>query len=250
VSFSFGSFQLHDMLRCGRELRQAAQEAGSIEEAAEWVARYLYDAFVDPEGRRECVLVRFYKTHPFASLPEDLRAFAIRLLADEPVRPDMRCLVLLGSAGEKPAWNSRRGSVGHQAIPLPSAQIVERAPMIAQMIRGLGLEIEAVVTPSPDFVRTSVGKTYNVFYVEEALGSPYIPAQEEFVQPYGVRSVVGFGGLLLSGDLYCAILFARVPIASETAQRFRNIALDLKLAISALERGRTFRDPVAVVPEA
>jgi hypothetical protein len=114
--------------------------------------------------------------------------------------------------------------------------------MISQLIRELGADIDAVLAPSPGAGESAEGKTYNVFYVEEALGSPFIPAQEEFVRRYGIRSVVGFGGQLFSGSLYSVILFSRVPVPHASAQRFRNIALDLKVAISMQEEDRTFRD--------
>ncbi|MBW3629531.1 MAG: hypothetical protein KY464_09555 [Gemmatimonadetes bacterium] len=37
------------------------------------------------------------------------------------------------------------------------------------------------------------------------------------------------------------ILFSRVPVPSASAQRFRNIALDLKVAVSMLDETQTFR---------
>lgn len=50
------------------------------------------------------------------------------------------------------------------------------------------------------------GKTYGVFHVAEARESAYVPAQADFVVPYGIRSVVGFGGPLATGDLFAVIL--------------------------------------------
>lgn len=88
----------------------------------------------------------------------------------------MRCLALLATAGDEPEWNSRKASRSHQAIPLPSAVIVRQAPMIARLIEDMGLDIEALVSGS----RSSRGgdtRTYDVFHVEDAVGSPYIPAQ-------------------------------------------------------------------------
>jgi hypothetical protein len=150
-------------------------------------------------------------------------------------RPEMKCLVLLASAGDDPAWNDRRRSRGHQAIPLASTEVVEKAPMIAQLVRELGLDLDQVVAPRPEVIRGLEGKTYNVFHVETAQGSPYIPAQDDFVRAWRVRSVVGCGGVLLTGDLYSLILFSRAAIPRDSADRFRNIALDLKLVISPFE---------------
>ncbi|MFN2563773.1 MAG: hypothetical protein ABR499_02010 [Gemmatimonadaceae bacterium] len=221
-------FGLSEMLRCSTELRRATKDASTMEEAAQRVCRVLYDELVTPDTSRACVLVRCYKTHPYGKLLPELQSFAKAVLQNHATVPTMRCLTLLGTVGDQPAWNSRRTSAGHQAIPLTSAEVIEKAPMIAQLIRQFGLELSDVVQPTTDLVRGLGGKTYGVFHVAEAAGSPYIPAQKDFVAKFGVRSVVGFGGSLPSGDLFAVILFARVPVSSETADRFRNLALDVK----------------------
>jgi hypothetical protein len=228
MSSDLTKFGLSEMLRCSTELRRATKEAATMEEAAQRVCRVLYEELATPEGSKACALVRCYKTHLYGKLEPDLRAFARAVLQGTTIAPTTRCLTLIGTAGDEPAWNARRSSAGHQAIPLPSAEIVEKAPMIAQLIRQFGLDLSDVVQPSNDLVRGVTGKTYGVFHVPEAVGSPYIPAQKDFVLKFGIRSVVGFGGSLPSGDLFAVILFARVPVSSETADRFRNLALDVK----------------------
>ena len=203
-----------------------------MEASARRICRYFYEEMVTPEGRRACALVRVYKTHRFATLPEDLKRFAKRALrsSDAPIdiTDSMRCLTLLATAGDEPGWNERHLSKGHQAIPLPSAQIVQRAPMIAQLVREFGLSLPDVVKPSAEVMRRLEGKTYGVFHVSEAAESPYIPAQVQFVERYGIRSVVGFGGSLVTGDLFAVIIFTRILISGETADRFRTVALDVK----------------------
>ena len=242
MSFSLQDFDLREMLRCGLDLRRACQGSSSMEEAAEAVVRYLYEQARDVGGTAECALVRFYKTHPYGALPTELKRFAAKLAGEEAPRPDLRCLVLLASAGDEPGWNFRHTSAHHQAIPLPSAEIVEQAPMIAQLIRELGADLDSVIAPAPAGAPVGDGRTYDVFYVQEALGSPFIPAQEEFVRRHGIRSVVGFGGQLFNGSLYTVILFAKVPVPAASAKRFRNIALDLKVAVSTWDDERTFRE--------
>jgi hypothetical protein len=118
-------------------------------------------------------------------------------------------------------------------------EFVQSAPMIAELVRSVGLDAADLVSPRPEVLRGMQGKTYNVFYVRDADGSPYIPAQD-FVARYGVCSVLGFGGVLLTGEFYSVILFTRVAIPPETADRFRNIALDLKLGVSAAPIQGTF----------
>jgi hypothetical protein len=200
-----------------------------MEATARRISRLLYDELRAPDGERACALVRCYKTHTFAGLPADLRRFAQNASGEGDAPSDsMRCLTLLASAGSEPQWNARSTSKGHQAIPLPSVQMVEQAPMIAALIRDFGLELDDVTNPKPENVRNTEGKSYGVFHVEQALGSPSIPAQEEFVARYGVQSVVGFGGTLASGDLFAVILFSRVTVSPASADRFRTLALDVK----------------------
>ena len=238
-------FGLSEMLRCSTELRRATREAPTMEDAAQRVCRVLYDELITPENEKACALVRCYKTHPYGKLEPELQAFARAVLHARTAGPTMRCLTLIGTVGDQPAWNSRRTSAGHQAIPLPSADIIEKAPMIAQLIRQFGLDLSEVVQPTTDLVRGVTGKTYGVFHVPEAVGSPYIPAQRDFVLEFGIRSVVGFGGSLPSGDLFAVILFSRVPISSETADRFRNLALDVKSGFFPYRDGEVFSDETA-----
>lgn len=124
-------------------------------------------------------------------------------------------------------------------IPLESLEVVERAPMISQLILQMGLDIGAVITPTEELLVQSDERAYGVFHVEKAAGSPLIPAQN-FVLEHGIQSVLGFGGLLPSGDLFAMILFSRPSISRETANLFRTIALSVKLVLLPFTRGSVF----------
>lgn len=243
---NFGNIDLTNvtvgaMLRAGIAVRRVVRGSESLEDSAELLVRYLYDHCVDPAtGKRTCALVRFYKTHPYGELEPGLRVVAAAQLDGELPKDHMRCLTLLASAGEEDAWNSRHSSRGHRAIPLPSADIVRRAPMIARLIEAMGLDIEAVVSGSTPASRPGDSRTYDVFHVEEALGSPHIPAQDEFVRRYGIASVVGFGGMLRTGELFAMIMFSRARIPAASASRFRAIALDVRSALYVLDESRTW----------
>ena len=238
VECDLGEFDLAAMQRCSQGLREATQGAASMEAAAASVCSFLYQQLGDGGEGRACVLVRFYKTHPYGALPPDLQRFAKRAfgaVAISPPEPGMKCLTLLATVGDEPQWNDRRASESHQAIPLPSPHVVERAPMIAQLIREFGMDLGSVVRPTSDVVHALGGRSYGVFHVENAAGSPYIPAQEGFVDRYGIRSVVGFGGLLSTGDLFAVILFSRVHVAHGPADRFRPLALELRSCLVPYE---------------
>jgi PAS domain S-box-containing protein len=226
--YDLGAFGLSDLVRLSAALR-GPTGATSMEEVARGAVQHLYENLLDKEtGERSSVLVRFYKTHPYDALPEDLKAFAARAM-DGADPAGVPCLTLLASAGIEREWNDRRSSAAHQAVPLPSTDVVERLPMVHRLISDLGLDVGSLVQLSPLMVDRQA-RTYNVFHVPEALGSPYVPAQDGFVVPYGVRSVLGFGGLLPDGSLFAVILFSRTAIARAVAEQFSTAALAVGLA--------------------
>jgi hypothetical protein len=250
MTYDLTTFDLGDMLKCSLRLRGTAADAPTLESSAQRVCRFLYDELTDREGKRQCALVRCYKTHEFASLDPDLQAFARAAMEGGNPWPSMKCLTLMSSVGETVAWNSRFLSRGHRAIPLPSPEIVEKAPMIAQLIKELGLDLTALLLPSPEIVRELAGKRHGVFHVENAVGSPYIPAQEEFVLRYGIKSVLGFGGILPNGELFAVIVFANVPVTAASADRFRTLALDVKSGFSRFSSRNIFNQLRLTPPEA
>jgi hypothetical protein len=227
--YDLSRFPLNEMTKCGAALRRCGEGAASMEQAAKRVVAHLYDGLGDGEGKRACVLVRFYKTHAFGQLPPDLQAAAAGGAA--PPAGSVKCLTLLATAGEHADWNSRFTSAGHKAIPLPSAAVVEQIPMVAQLVRQFGLDLAALLEPKGELLVDDEQRNYNVFHVPEARGSAHIPAQAQFVEPYGIRSVLGFGGLLPSGDLYAAIMFSKTPISRSVAEAFRTVALNVKMAV-------------------
>ena len=239
--FDLSRFSLGDMTRCGVELRRLGANARAMEEVADRVVRYLYERLRSPEmDAPACALVRMFVTMPFNALDAEQKVFAEGLLKGASPPPRMKCLTLLATAGDQPAWNSRHRSTGHKALPLPSAESIARAPMIAQLIRQLGIEIGTLLSADPRVVIDTDQHTFNVFHVEDALGSPYIPAQREFVEPYAIRSVLGFGGLLPSGDLFTTILFSKTYIPRDIADLFKTLALNVKVAILPFSAGKVF----------
>ena len=230
--FDLANFQLDDMVRCGSELRTLGFEASHMEPVAQAIVRFLYDNLRDgPDGPRACALVRLYKTHAYADLEPSLRRFAQGGPDGAALPLTTKCLTLLATAGDEAHWNSRQLSAGHQVIPLISPKHVDEIPMVTQLIRQFGLEINSLIDPDPAIMLDVEQRTYNVFHVLDALGSPSIPAQAEFVIPYQIASVLGFGGVLLSGDLVAVILFSKIAIPAGTAELFKTIALNIKLAL-------------------
>jgi hypothetical protein len=238
--YDLAKFTLSDMTRCGVELRKLGANASSMEVVAQRTVRFLYDTLRSPEtGEPSCALVRFFVSQQYGELDAELQGFARSLLGSAPPSYT-KCLTLLATAGALPAWNSRHASAGHKALPLTSEDSIARSPMIAQLIRQFGVDVGAFVAPEPTFMVDVAQHNFNVFHVPEALGSPSIPAQKEFVEPFGVRSVLGFGGLLPGTELFAIIIFSKQPIPRSTADLFRPLALNTKVAVLPFAGERVF----------
>ena len=239
------AFQLSDMTRLGVAIRGVAPDARCMEDVAIQLVHLLRRELLDEKGAPVCPLVRLYRTLRYDELTDDLRAFGAGLIKGHRLHPETRCLTLLGTAGERQEWSSRETSVGHRVIPLPSAEVVASAPMVAQLLVQLGLEVSTVLSPNPAVVLEMEQRSYNVFFVENAVGSPHIPAQDQFVLPYRIRSVLGFGGLLPSGDVFAILMFTRATIPRSTADIFRNAAMNTKMALLPFSDGPIFTSEVA-----
>ena len=232
MPYEIARFGVNEMMACRGRLRSLFDEdPGSLAKAAHRVVDFFYHEFVDEHGAPASALVRFFKTERFDALDGDQQDFALQASGSSALDDHVRCLTLLATAGDEPAWNSPEQSRGHRAIPLTSIDMVEQAPMIAQLIKQLGLSVAKVIRPQADLLLDTEGRKQNVFYVPHALGSPHIVAQEEFVKPYGIASVIGLGGLITSGDMFALILFSKVPISHEVADLFGVLGLNLKIAV-------------------
>jgi hypothetical protein len=212
-AYDLTRFTLADMVRCGAVLRRLATELTSMEDAAQKVTRYLYENLRD-KNDRSCVSVRFFKTHLYGRLTDELREAAA--VSSAPLTKDTNCL---DSAGDR--W--RRAAM-ELATKLQNAQL----------IRQMGITTTDLLRTTPKIIKDLNQKNFGVFHVPVAVNSPFVPAQKEFVALYGIGSVLGFGGMLPEGELFTVIIFARVAIPTPTAEMFRTIALNLKLGLLAI----------------
>lgn len=239
--YSLSRFKLAEMTACGSALRKIGKGAPNLEVVAQKITHYFYQNFQDPYSHEsEFALVRFFKTHAYGDLPPSLQALAQATIAPQTPTKTLQCLTLLATAGDQPQWNDRTQSQGHQVIPLSSVEVVKQAPMISQLIQQLGLSIHHVIAPDPALIMDLQEQTYNVFHIPQALDSPFIPAQTEFVKPFQVQSVLGFGGILPSGSLMAIILFSKYPISREIAELFKPLALNAKMAVLSFDQPHLF----------
>jgi PAS domain S-box-containing protein len=231
--FDVSKFRLQDMTACSAALRQLGAGASSIDMAADRITQYLYTALTTgPDEDPACVLVRLFKTHPYGRLSPELQALVDARLGDKPANPDMKCLTLLASTGAVESWNDPARSSRFRVIPLDGPEALAQLPMFSQLFARLHIDLPFLENASSSLLLDQYATTFNAFYVPQALNSPYVPGQEDFVIPFGVQSVLGCGGILPTGEMFALILFAKVAVPQETVDLFKTFALSAKLALS------------------
>ncbi|NEO58217.1 MAG: HAMP domain-containing histidine kinase [Okeania sp. SIO3B5] len=239
--YDLTQFGLRDMSECGLALRQLGKDAHTTEEVSNRIIKYLYENLISKDIKeKSCVLIRMFQTIPYKQLSHELQEYASKLLNNQSVTPNLKCLTLLSTAGEKPEWNLRQKSSGHKAIPLVNKAAIAKIPMISRLIQQLGLDPGQVLEEDPNLLADLEQKMYNVFYVADAFGSPYIPAQKSFVIPFNIKSVIGFGGLLPSGNMFVVLMFLKVKVPRETIDLLKPLALSVKIALLPFDRGKIF----------
>jgi PAS domain-containing protein len=226
-------FTPQDMAKCSLVLRHLGRNTASMEASSQKIVNYIYRHFCDSQtGENTCALVRLFKTHPYGELEDSLQQSARRLMKGNSPATDMKCWTLLAAAGTEPQWNSRHTAAENTAIPLVSTKVVAQMPAISEIIRQFGLDIPTFVGIERERFLQLEPAVLNIFHVSEAKGSPFIPEQNSLIIPYQVKSVLGFGGLLLSGSLFAVVMFLKVKIPQSTAEMFKDLALSVKTALS------------------
>ncbi|HRI64315.1 MAG TPA: ATP-binding protein, partial [Polyangium sp.] len=230
------AFSLIDLVKCSAKFRAIGMQATTMEEAARAIVEHLYDSLNGSAGpeQKACALVRFYKTHKFGSLDDSRRQFVEEHAGT--LAHNTPCLTLLATRGDESAWNDVTQSRGHQAIPLRDRAAVEALPMVARLVQQLGVELGPIFDNDDISIFQDVQRTTNVFHVPEARGSAYVPAQAEFVEKYGIESVLGFGGVLPKGDFFAIIIFSKVKILQVVADLFKTLSLAARIAVLPLGR--------------
>jgi len=233
--------QLSDILAMGGAIRGFSSGCQSIEEGAARLVDFLYGKLTRDGGARPALaLARLYLTRRYGDLDGDLQSFARGILGGATPDDETTCLVLLATRGAQPAWDDRRQSAGHKAIPLPDPEFVSRIPMVSEVFRQLGIDVHAMLRPDPATAPALAGRQFDVFCEPDAAGSQFIPAQA-FVAAEGVASVVAFGGALSTGDIFVTLLFSTVPVSREVAGTFAPLGLSAKLLLMPLGRQPVFK---------
>jgi hypothetical protein len=230
-----------DVERLAEELSLGLRSARSFENAAQGFAERLTAQFPS------LVLARVFATVPHARLPGRERAFATSLAGEISLFPTSDVLTLFGTSGTRPAWNERRRSRDHLAIPLLNRGQIDEAPMISRLLSDLRFRLEPAASESAPFVTRAFANANGLFYVADAAatldekGRLVIPAAE-FVRDHDVGTVFGFGGSYVIQPMFVStILFTKERVTKQTAMHFLQLSSAFKGATSRfVTRGLLF----------
>ena len=206
-------------------LRPGVGAAPTFEAAAQLVTDALVEALPDT------ALARVYVVVPQLDLPPDVQAFVTTLAGA--VGASTPVLALVGSSGAKPAWHGRVTSKGHRGIPLTSSAFVDAIPMLARLLRELGIDLAWLDDAPATTTRRLIGGFNGVFYVEDARtvrdakGRLVIPA-EDFVAEQDVKTVFGMGGFYPDGTMVVAIVFTRELLPKAAVERLTSLITMIK----------------------
>lgn len=216
-------------------LRAGLPRCTSLEQAAQLVTQTMCRTFSE-----STVLARVYTLLPNGDLAPDVAQFVKELAAGAKgadLSPKTPVLTLLGTCGREDAWQSRKLSRDHKGIPLLSGSFVDAIPMLARLLKELGIDL-AWLDEAPEIAtRRLLGGFNGVFFVEDAAtahdakGRKIIPAAD-FVERYGVKTVFGMGGFYPNGTLVVVILF--------TTETLTRAAVESLTSLISMLKGETF----------
>ncbi|MBI5958558.1 MAG: hypothetical protein HY866_07485 [Chloroflexi bacterium] len=208
---SFTTSTEQDFADFGRQLWLTRNSFLSHEQASQSIVRQLSEAFIDKNGESQIALARIFRLTEVEELPADVRG---------QVKPgEQKVMALTGTWGLEKAWQHRSRSKGHQAIPISAIAVPERIPMFQEVLTQLGIDIEYFYNTN-ELVARGDQPYQGTFHIADATSSA-IPAQADFIRPYGIRSLVGFGGFIGSaGVLYLLYIFSREYISPAAARNF------------------------------
>jgi hypothetical protein len=207
----------------------------SVEAAAQLLNQKLCETFKTGE-KSDLVLSRTFHSFEYQALPDDIQKAAQQAVNGVPSDKSF-FLTLLGTYGDESAWRHRSRSQAHQALPLTRSSI-KKIPMMSRLFQQIGLDLGLLLGEgSPGITVSGVEKSYGIFYVKEAQGSPYIPAQD-FVKAYHIKSVLGTGVKLPTNDIGIYIGFSRVELDETTASHISPLmSLFWQRAFPLVEKG-------------
>ena len=169
------------------------------------------------------MLARFFKSCAYGVLPDDIRNYIHNKESKRNLISGNKYLTLLGSFGELDNWKNRNLSENYKAFPIHDEHMLDKFPMLSAVFDQIGLNLSHLKQTDKSILIKDCHRQYGVFCVENAEGSNLIPKQAEFVRPYSVKSIFGFGGIYSTSNVYAVIIFSRERFSRKDAQLFLSL---------------------------
>jgi diguanylate cyclase (GGDEF)-like protein len=223
MQINFNQLSIDKIFMLSKHIKEKCKNLSSFEEVAQELVRVLYSSFVAEGGRSPFVLARFFKSCSYGELPDDIRNYIHNKESKGNLISDNKYLTLLGSFGELDNWKNRNLSENYKAFPIHDEHMLDKFPMLSAVFDQIGLNLSLLRQTDKSILIKDYHRQYGVFCVENTEGSNLIPKQAEFVRPYSVKSVFGFGGIYSTSNVYAVLVFSRERISREDAQLFLSL---------------------------
>lgn len=203
-----------DFAGFARHLWQEAKSTVSHEQTSQYIVESLYREFVTPKGDPTLALTRIFRLTGVDELPPDVLTLA--------GRDELAGMALTGTYGMEKAWQNRKTSANHQWVPISKIGVPKRIPMFQEVLSQMGIDLQHLYDHG-EIVAAQHSPYTGFFHIPDVPRAAAIPDQETFVKPYGIKSLVGFGGFLAHPVHTCMFIlyaFSREFISAEEAQAF------------------------------
>ena len=235
MQISFNQLSIAKIIELSKHIKEKCINLSSFEEVAQELMEIFYSSCVIEDGRSPYVLVRFFKSCAYDKLPDDIRDYIHNKESKGDFISGSKYLTLLGSYGELDNWRNRNLSQNYKAFPIHDEHMLDKFPMLSAVFDQIGLNLSHLKQSDKSILINDYHKQYGVFCVENAEGSKLIPKQAEFVKPYSVKSVFGFGGLYSTSNVYAVLVFSRERFSRKDAQLFLSLNPAIKQVTLAHE---------------
>ena len=223
MQINFNQLSIAKIINLSKHIKEKCINFSSFEEVAQELMGFFYSSFVTEGGRSPFVLARFFKSCAYGELPDDIRNYIHNKESKGNLISGNKYLTLLGSFGELENWKNRNLSENYKAFPIHDEHLLGKLPMLSAVFDQIGLNLSHLKQTDKSILIKDRHRPYRVFCVENAEGSNLIPKQTEFVRPYSVKSVFGFGGIYSTSNVYAVIIFSRERLSRKDAQLFLSL---------------------------
>jgi len=223
MQINFNQLSITEIFKLSKHIKEKCINLSSFEEVAQELMKVFYSSFVTEGGRSPFVLARFFKSCAYGELPDDIRNYIHNKESKGNLISGNKYLTLFGSFGELDNWKNRNLSENYKAFPIHDEHMLGKFPMLSAVFDQIGLNLSHLKQTDKSILIKDCHRQYGVFCVENAEGSNLIPKQAEFVRPYSVKSVFGFGGIYSTSNVYAVIIFSRERLSRKDAQLFLSL---------------------------